>query len=263
MAIRRYLAMTAAEIGKISEDWESLAWMACHFSPYGRGLSNLPRALPAQSLLIVDDITPIHGHDPEIIGAQLTDCAEQLGCSAVLLDFQRSGYEENGILAKHLSQVLPCPVGVSEAYAVGLDCAVFLPPVPCHTPLTEYLAPWEGREIWLDMALDGVVLTVKENGTEHIPMPYPNLSAAGFAEEKLHCHYKIEKRKDAVVFTLWRTLGDLEALLEDAGGMGVAVAVGLYQELGELKKNSINANQGLKSSDISGFAPSKAPLCKG
>ena len=71
MAIRPFLAMTAAEIRGTETLPPKTAWMACHFSPYSTGLSNLPKALPPGSMVILDDITPIHGHDSETIAAQL------------------------------------------------------------------------------------------------------------------------------------------------------------------------------------------------
>ena len=64
MAITPFLAMTAAEMRNISVCPPKIAWMACHFSPYGLGLSNMPKDLPSNSLLIVDDYTPPSGHDP-------------------------------------------------------------------------------------------------------------------------------------------------------------------------------------------------------
>ena len=60
MAIAPFLAMTAAEMQNSSQLPPKIAWMACHFSPYGLGLSNLPKELPSDSLLMVDDITPPH-----------------------------------------------------------------------------------------------------------------------------------------------------------------------------------------------------------
>ena len=92
MAITRYLAMTAAEMRNISQFPEKIAWMACHFSPYSTGISNLPQTLPAGSLLILNDIIPFHGHDPQRIAHQLTDCLEQHNCAGVLLDFQRKSH---------------------------------------------------------------------------------------------------------------------------------------------------------------------------
>ena len=114
MAIRPFLAMTAAEIRGTETLPPKTAWMACHFSPYSTGLSNLPKALPPGSMVILDDITPIHGHDSETIAAQLRPRLDALKCSGVLLDFQRPGYEEAELLAGRLSEALPCPVGQGE-----------------------------------------------------------------------------------------------------------------------------------------------------
>ncbi len=234
MGITHYLAMTAAELRNAPTLPPALGWMGCHFSPYGLGLSNFPQKLPPGSLLILDDITPIHGHDPERISAQLADTVEKLECAGVLLDFQRPGYEESAALAKHLAGTLPCPVAVSERYIQETDAAVFLPPVPCNVPLREYLAPWEGRGIWLEAALEGEVITLTEEGASFSALPRPAPTAEGFAEETLHCHYTIEVMESEVKFTLWRTREDLDALFKEAETLGVTHAVGLYQEFAGL-----------------------------
>ena len=234
MAIAPFLAMTAAEMRNCSVFPEKIAWMACHFSPYGTGLSNLPKNLPAGSLLMVDDITPPHGHDPVLIAEQLSMCVESLQCCGVLLDFQRPGCDETKVIAKQLTKVLPCPVAVSDSYADDLACTVFLPTVPPSVPLEEHLFPWKGRKIWLETGLDGEVLTLTEQGCNLIPLPYPNYEADGFSDTGLHCHYTIETNEKAARFTLWRTKEDLEALLEEAEKSGIVGCVGLYQELQRL-----------------------------
>lgn len=227
MAIRRYLAMTALEIREKQNLPENFAWMACHFSPYTRGLSNLPRRLPTGAMVILNDFTPIQGHDPEVIAGQLAF----LDCGSILLDFQRPGYEEAAVLAKHLSAVLPCPVGVSQLYAEGLNCPVILPPVPPSVPVGEYLSPWESREVWLEISLGGEIITLTEEGPQTASLPRWDVPGDGFAEEMLHCHYRMETAEDMAKFTLWRTREDLDALLEEAEGLGITTAVGLYQEL--------------------------------
>ena len=232
MAIKRYLAMTAAEIEGNRSPAHCVGWMACQFSPYSRGLSNFPAALPEQSLLILNDFTPIDGHDPSVVGAQLRQCVDSMKCAALLLDFQRPGLEETAALIAFLAGALPCPVAVSESYAAELNCPVFLSPVPHHVPLRDYLAPWQNREIWLDLAPDGEVITLTEKGTVTTPLPPGPLPAHGHREPQLHCHYQIELSESQAVFTLWRTREDLEALLEEAEGLGVKTAVGLFQELG-------------------------------
>lgn len=231
MAIQPFLALTAAEIRTLTGFPQKIAWMACHFSPYGLGLSNLPSALPPGSLLMVDDITPPHGHDPELIAAQLLHCVDALGCVGILLDFQRPDSEETAALVHALADALPCPLAVAEAYAGYVDCPVFLPPVPPSVALRDHLAPWAGRDIWLDITLAGEVITVTEQGAQTTPLPFPNPNTEGFKEEMLHCHYHFQLEEDAVRFTLWRTQEDLEALMDEAENFGISRCVGLYQEL--------------------------------
>ena len=232
MAIRPFLAMTAAEFWNNRGISRPVGWLSCLFSPYGTGLSNLPQTLPEGSLLILSDHTPMDGQDPRVIEQQLTDCTQQLGCAGVLLDFQRPEIAQQASLAKRLSDALPCPVAVSEVYGKDLDNPVFLSPVPPGMPPEVYLTPWAGREIWLELALDGEVITLREAGAETTALPHFSQPDTGFSDKALHCHYRIETTADSAVFTLWRTLEDLTALLEAAEDLGVAQAVGLYQELG-------------------------------
>ena len=231
MAIRPFLAMTAAEIRSTQTLPAKIAWMACHFSPYSTGLSNLPKKLPPGSMVILDDITPIRGHDPETIARQLLRPLEALECSAVLLDFQRPGYEEAAALAQHLSGALPCPVGVSSLYGKGLNCPVFLPPAPPDTSLADYLSPWKGREIWLELAGEGETIVLTSAGAEASSLPAAAHFSGGHRDERLHCHYRIQVEEDRACFTLLRTQEDLWDLLRQEEALGVTRAVGLYQQL--------------------------------
>ena len=230
MDIVHYLAMTAAEIGANPPLPPKIAWMACHFSPYSAGLSNCPRQLPPGSLLILNDFSPIHGHSPETAANQLRSWVEDFQCSGVLLDFQRPGNTETAALTEYLEGSLPCPVAVSHLYADSLSCPVFLPPVPVQTPVAEYLAPWQGREIWLETALDAVKITVTEKGASFAPLPRVDREDRDFRDETLHCRYRISLSEDRAEFLLYRVKEDLASLLGDAGKHGVTTAVGLYQE---------------------------------
>ena len=232
MAMEPYLAMTAGEIRGASVLPRRTGWLSCHFSPSGVGLSNLPVALPPGSLLILDDSTPMDGHDPEQIAGQLESCAKRLDCAGVLLDFQRSGLADVQVLVSRLEQAVSVPLIVSAVYAKNTGCAVFLPPVPADVPLVEYLSPWQGREIWLEAALDGLEISLTESGAARTPLPrWEQPEAKGFRDSRLSCHYRCELRENAAVFTLWRSPEDLKALLDQAENLGVAAAVGLYQEL--------------------------------
>lgn len=229
MAIQPFLAMTAGEFMAGAPLPPKIAWMACHFSPYTTGLSNVPDILPPGSLLILNDRTPICGHDPRSVAFQLKDCVEVCGCQGVLLDFQRPGIDETSALVKYLTEVLPCPTAVSEGYAKELTCPVFLPPLPHHVALPDYLAPWEGREIWLEVATDAETITITEDGAAIAPCS--GIVSGKHRDERLFCHYTTEVSDTAAAFTLHRTREDLERLLAEAEKLGVTTAVGLYQEL--------------------------------
>ena len=234
MAITPFLAMTAAEILANRKLPEKLAWMACHFSPYGLGLSNLPRSLPPGSLLMVDDITPIRGHDPGIIRDQLCACAESLRCRGILLDFQRPHVEEAAVLVQALAEGLPCPLAVSHFYADLCTCAVCLPPVPPSEPPEAYFSPWKGRELWLEISTGAETIAVTETGTVVRSMSAPVPLDTDFFDETLLCHYRQEVREDTVVFTLYRTMEDTALLTKKAKNHGVINAVSLYQEFCKL-----------------------------
>lgn len=231
MAINAILAMTAAEIRANTALPPKIGWMACHFSPCGTGLSNLPNRLPPGSMLILNDFIPIHGHDPDRIVSQLKEVMDKQRCESLLLDFQRES-DDTGVLTKAIVEALPCPVGVSELYAKGLDCPAFLSPVPPDTPLTEYLKPWHDREIWLDAALNGSIITLTADGAASNPLPPYESPGCSHSDEKLHCHYSIALTENQARFTLFRTPEDLAALLEDARTLGISKTIGLWQELG-------------------------------
>lgn len=229
MAIPLYLAMTAAEFGMCTNFPEHMGWMACHFSPYSTGLSNLPPSLPEGSLLILNDRTPIHRHDPSRIGESLGKLAASLRCRGLLLDFQTPGIPETAALARYLAQALPCPVGISEPYAVE-GSPVFLPPVPLDTPLPEYLKPWQGQEIWLDAALDAVQIRLTPEGSVFVPAPLEPSREADQLDDRLHCRYRVELEEECARFTLYRTPETVQELLREAESLGVTAAVGLFQE---------------------------------
>ena len=231
MALPLYLALTAAEFQKCSSLPEHVAWMACHYSPYGLGLSNLPRELPQSAMLILNDRTPPHSHNPDLIARQLKELVDTFQCGSILLDFQHPDLTENAAVVKAVTTALSCPIGVSELCARDLPCAVLLPPVPPHVPLEEYLSPWQGREIWLEIAPGGEVITVTDQGSSVSPLSSAELPEAALEDPALHCHYHIRTFDDRIDFTLWRTKDDLTALLQQAEALGVTHAVGLWQEL--------------------------------
>lgn len=232
MATETFLAMTSAEIANNPGFPSKIGWMACHFSPYSTGLSNLPQWLPEGALLILNDLTPIRGHDQIRIGQQLLDRIETLHCCGLLLDFQRAECAETKALTGHLLQALPCPVVVSECYARDFDCPVFLPPVPPSCPLEEHIRVWTGRDIWLEIGWDGEQIRLTEEGSTFVPLPRFVPPDTGHYNAVLHCHYQTNVAED-VRFTLWRTQEDFAELLDEAEKLGITKTVGLFQELME------------------------------
>lgn len=228
-----YLAMTPGELAACPRLPENCGYLGCHFSSSGTGLSGLPQGLPRGSLLIVTDQFPIHRHDPEKISEQVQACVEDFGCSWVLLDFQRPGSEETRQVAKRILHRLPGIIGVSHLYAEGLDCPVFLPPPPLWTPLKKHLAPWAGRVIWQEVALERAVVEVTSAGAAYREVPSEPSPLPHFSPE-LCCHYGISVEKEQVAFTLTRTKEDLDGLMALGENLGICDFIGLYQELGEI-----------------------------
>ena len=230
MAIILYLAMTAAEFHKNNSAYPHLAWMACHFSSYGTGLSNIPAQLPAGSILMVNDRIPVSGHDPQRIAAQIEDVTQQLQCNTILLDFQRPKDAQTLAITEAITQLDAC-VAATPAYAQELDCGVLLPPIPLTTLPQEHLAGWNGRKIWLEIALETYRIRVDQQGNQrlHADEKWKNYL---HRDQNLHCHYGIELQKEYVDFHLQRTVEDVDALIHTCSDLGVCGFIGLYQQFG-------------------------------
>lgn len=226
-----YLAMTAAEFEKDPQPNFPMAWMACHFSAYGDGLSNFPTALPAQSLLILNDRTPIFGHDAALVARQLQQIVEKMQCSGVLLDLQRAGAEK---IAERVA-ALPCPVAATPQYARNLECAVFLPPPPPNVPLEKHMAPWRGREVWLEAATQRQRIRVDAQGNRELA---PAVFPCPHEDASLHCRYGMEICAQYVDFHLSRDDEQLAALLREGEELGIERFVGLYQQLSSFSSHA-------------------------
>ena len=154
-----------------------------------------------------------------------------LNCESVLLDFQRPPEPEAEAMVSRIASALSCPVAVTERFAKEPDCPVFLSPAPLHLPLADHLAPWRGREIWLEAALCQEEVLITEKGmTRNSIFPTERLDG-GFYNEDLRCCYRTEVSEDCIRFTLFDTPESLKKKLEFAASLGVARAVGLWQEL--------------------------------
>lgn len=229
MDIKCYIAMIAAEFRTAEILPENSAWMACHFSCYGTGLTNLPAQLPKGAMIIVNDRTPPHGHDPERILDQLCQLAEATEPSCILLDLQRPEQVENKRIAEKLTGSLPCPVGVSALYANELDCPVFLDTPPPNKALDDWIKPWNGRDIWLEVAAETICATVTKDGCQISSAcePVPDIA---YKDESLCSDYSVSILKDCATITIRRSAQQLFDLLSKTPG--ITKAVGLYQQLG-------------------------------
>lgn len=231
MKIPLFLAMTAAEFQNAGSMPPHPAWMACHFSAYGTGISNVPAMLPAGAMLMLNDRTPLCGHDPQTVAHSLCQAAQNLKCSSIALDFQREGFEALHDMITAVLDLAECPVGVSALYARGHSCPVLVPPIPPHTPPEDALAPWNEREIWLEVTSEGTQITVTEAGSLYTPLPDFTPGEQAHHEEALHCHYEITVAEDQIIFRLARTGEDLETLSDAVRPLGVTRTLGLWQEM--------------------------------
>ena len=232
MVLPLYLALTAAEISASSAFLDYCAYMACHFSPYTAGISNIPAFLPRGSMLILNDRLPCQGHSADLVANQISEAVLRLDCESVLLDFQRSPEPESEAIVSAILSATSCPVAVTEAYAADAECPILLSPAPLHLPLADYLLPWKGREIWLEAALCQEEILITEKGV-HINSIFPTEQlSGGFYDESLRCCYHTHILEDSIRFTLFDTPESLNQKLELAAQLGVSRAVGLWQELG-------------------------------
>ena len=232
MALPLYLAMTASEMSGNDPFPTNLAYMACHFSPYSQGLSNLPAALTEKAMLILNDNFPCQGHCPGLVAAQLAETMEDHHCESLLLDFQRPPTPETEQMIDTILSAIHHPAAISQNHCDHRQGPVFLPPCPLHISLEEYLSPWLGREIWLEAALCQENIRITAKGSDYIPhFPSDGLQD-GFFDQNLCCNYRSAIQEDAICFTLYDTLESLRKKLDRAQVLGVHRAVGLWQELG-------------------------------
>lgn len=223
-----YLAVTASELANFRDLSQKTAFMACHFCPSSPGLSNIPGKLPPGSLLLLDDSIPPAGHDSARVIAQLGQVTRALDCAGIYLDFQRPGYPLLEEIAA-MAEKLPCPVAVSKLYSGGNRLPVVLPSPPLDQSLAAYIAPWQAREIWLELTLDAKRLTLTHKGWEESPLL--QIPEQGFSEDKLFCHYTVQTQKNAAIFSLWRTPEDIFALHRKAQELGIAHTIAAWEDL--------------------------------
>ncbi len=233
MEILLYLAVTETELRNNPTIPYPIAWLSCHFSARHQGLSNLPTALPRNSMVIISDQIPFQDHDIELMYQQILQLISFESPSKILLDFQREFSENLEEFVDRFLQ-LPCPVAVTETYCHNRDCPVFLSSPPLHISLGEYLNPWKNREIWLEIAPAEAYYRITESGCTVTPCTVKTKTPFPHCNRFPPVKYDIQTEEDAVVFHLQRGKEEITAILTDAERYGIPTAVGLYQELRKL-----------------------------
>ena len=229
MPLPIYLAMTQAEFSALEVPPQHCAWLSCGFSSSGAGLSHIPKKLPPGWILMVHDGILPQGHDPKLVGQQLWDACSTLNLRGIALDFQRPFGEELADMVKVITAALSCPLAVTPPYQDIFPGCILAPPVPPDTCLQTHLAPWQGREIWLELSWETARLHLTPNGCESFPEECA-LEIFPFTDHTLHCHYRIEVGADYGDFYMRRTWEDQQDLLKAGESLGVTLGVGLYQE---------------------------------
>ena len=231
MEIPLFLAISPQEMASCATPPKNTAWLSCHFSEEGAGLEDIPISLPENSFLIIDDSAPICNHDPALVSEQMKETVLRHRCKGVLLDFQRPHNERAEKIIRQICR-LPCPVGVSEPYAAGLDCPIFLPPIPVDCSPKEYLKKWKGREIWLDTSYSPTRIVITANGCAVHQTPLTD-TPLPHRDDRLCCHYSISTSENQIIFLVQRTQEDIYALMKKSIPFGATHAFGLYQELAD------------------------------
>ena len=232
MALPLYLAMTREEIDSCPLP-ANLAYMACHFSVYGKGLQDVPAHLPEGSMLILDDRIPVWRQDPRQVAEELHSAVAEHGCSGLLLDFQRPEEPLMKDIIQSITDTLPCPVAVTEAYAEGVNCAVLLSTPKANVPLIKCTQAWPGREWWLEIAPEVIRYTVTKDASTWEEIQESE-EAYCHQDTRLCCSYRIDIQEDRALFTIGRTHEDLQNLMVQAEELGIQKAIGLYQQLGNM-----------------------------
>lgn len=232
MDFQCYIAMTAAEYSIAEKLPENIAWMACHFSCYGTGLSNFPPALAENSMIIINDILPPSAHDPEEIADQLRHLKESCHFSSILLDFQRERTSKSEIIAKHICRSLDCPVGVCENYADCGNGTIFINMPKPHHALSDILSQWNGYEIWLEAAIETEMAVIRKDNCQLSSTHYIEPDETYLTSTALQNRYKLDVLENHIELTYTRDIHQLKLLLKEAKDAGVMRAIGLYQQLG-------------------------------
>jgi len=229
MDLSIYLAFTGVEAEAVNSHRAKTAWFGCRLSPYGAGIISTSSAVKSCDMLILTDETPIAEHDPQQVAAELVHMANSLGCEKLLIDFQRQPTVYSSAIIKEVLRRSPVPTGVSDLHAKELLCPVFLSAPPLWDSLEDHIAPWKGREIWLEAATDAACVTVSKSGSAYRQSDpiedHPHFDSATCTA------YAFNMDKGTAYFHLRRGKSELMKLLDKATDCSIQTVIGLYQQL--------------------------------
>lgn len=227
MKIPLYLAVTSDEISKKVNLPTNTAWMSIRFDQAGDGLFNFPPAPFDKGILILDDYHPYSQHSCEKICHQLKNYMDENNYTGLLLDFQRPRDENLYNLARMLERELSCKVAMPPNYSNG-DSIVFLPPPSPVVSPADYLTPWKGREIWLDLTTQAYALCFTADGISERANPN---DVFPFYDKSLCTHYHVKTVAENITFSFRRTREDCMSMLDEAEAYNVRAAFSLYHEM--------------------------------
>lgn len=227
MKIPLYLAMTSDEINHNAKTPENIAWMSIRFDQAGDGLFNFPSESFSNCILILDDYYPYTQHNCKKICQQLKKHIDENNYNGLLLDFQRQQDKNLYTLAHALERELPCKVAMPPNYCND-ESIVFLPPPAPAVPPEDYLKPWTGHEIWLDLTTQAYAMHFTIHGISECEAQQ---DAFPFYDKDLCTHYNVKADTEGITFSFRRTREDCMSMLEEIEAFHVRAAFSLYREM--------------------------------
>lgn len=223
MGIGPYHLMSPGEIHKFSPSAPVAVLLCC--APFSPGLLIGPSRLPKGSVAVFTDrVTPTF-HQSGRIAGELKALMKTLHSPALILDW-------TGELSPWLEELLKQLCGVQlvlPPHLAGKEDSAVLVPSVVEKSLEDLLAPWNGRQIWLDMVSSAAQLTLTRNGCEVVPWQ-ASIREGDLYDETLCCQYRVETAQEEARFYLYETQQTRMKKLEKARSLGVAGAIGLWKD---------------------------------
>lgn len=228
MEIPWFPAITQEEIQTLSTLPPHYAWMSCHFDPIGNGISNLPKSLPPDSILILNDQIPYNEHNTEIMIQQLEECIQNWQLHGVLLDLERPVSEELKEIISIMVSSLPCPIACGKNLEIEKLLSVVEMPPLLENP-REYFQRKKGA--WLELRKQKETYSIDKNGCrlQSGEELYGEISE-GLKDTALCVNYRFTVNSENAGLGIWRDRHDRKKIIKYAIESGIDTIIGLYQE---------------------------------